>query len=95
VPDEGIGFSFSFNFSPTQADGTYLLDGIVPGKYKLIAFDKIPDLETLDFEDAVEEIEVRQGEKIARDLTRQSADVKQRCFTNSRPEAAGSGSAIH
>ena len=64
-------FSFSFGVTPTKEDGTYLLDGIAPGKYKVVALDKSSDIDVSDYDDVAEEIEVRAGEKTSKDLTRQ------------------------
>jgi hypothetical protein len=64
-------FSFSFSVTPTKEDGTYLLDGVAPGKYKLVALDKSSDIDVSDYDDVAEEIEVGAGEKISKDLTRQ------------------------
>jgi hypothetical protein len=75
IPDDDqpiLTGSFSFSLvTPTKEDGTYLFDGIAPGKYKLVALDKSSDIDVSDYDDVGEEIEVRAGEKISKDLTRQ------------------------
>jgi hypothetical protein len=77
IPDDdqpvltgSVSFSFGL-IAPTKEDGTYLLDGIAPGKYKLVALDKSSDIDVSDYDDVAKEIEVRAGEKISKDVTRQ------------------------
>ncbi len=73
-PDDSAGggaFSFAFEISRSKDDGTYSFDGIAPAKYKLIAIEKNTDIEVSDYDDVAEEMEIRAGEKISKDLTRQ------------------------
>jgi hypothetical protein len=56
---------------PTEPDGTYAFDGLNPGKYKLVAIKRSTiDTDWLaDYEDSVQEVEVRAGETVSQDLT--------------------------
>jgi hypothetical protein len=56
---------------PTEPDGTYAFDGLNPGKYKLVAIKRSTiDTDWLaDYEDSVQEVQVRAGETVSQDLT--------------------------
>jgi Carboxypeptidase regulatory-like domain len=71
IPDDDRGWDLSSYDASTKADGTYSLDGIAPGKYKVLVLDESANSEAAYYDGVGEEIEIKGGEKISRDFTRQ------------------------
>lgn len=68
TPKNSIPDTATVSFVEAKDDGTYSLERIAPGKYKLLALEKNLGFFFYDFEDAVQEIEVRAGERTSQDL---------------------------
>lgn len=73
APAEG---SSSFQIAPVDANGTYKLGHIAPGRYKLLAVED-PSAPMAnggagldDYEDSIENLDLRPGDKVAKDLKR-------------------------
>jgi hypothetical protein len=67
------GTGFEGRTADVHADGTYTLNGLPPGTYKIIAVSEaevdFDDNSAIGFEDQMETVEVRDKEKVTKDLT--------------------------
>jgi len=75
---DSVGGGVPPRFATAGPGGTYSLDGVAPGKYKLVAVqpadeDYVMQSGKLDgYEDLMEAIEIHAGEKLSHDLMRRS-----------------------
>jgi len=65
---ENAGAGFVTTVTATTADGSYLFEGILPGRYKLIAVSADDDKSLEDHTDEVEHIEVQPRDRLMQDL---------------------------
>jgi hypothetical protein len=57
-----------YNSVTTNASGAYTIDRVLPGRYKVLAWDASSGRSIDDFEDDMESIEVAAGDKLTKDL---------------------------
>jgi hypothetical protein len=84
VRDDETG-DFRARYATAKRDGVYSFPNLPPGNYKLLAVPEddadviaprigATEPELSDYEDELEKVEVRTGEKVSRDLTRQAGE---------------------
>lgn len=79
---DGEGGGVPPRFATTNPSGMYLLDGIAPGKYKLVAMQEADSDYVMqsgrldDYDDLMESIEIHPSEKLSHDLKKQAPAYK-------------------